>query len=176
VARSTIRNIIIALIIVFAIVAGRWLYYYSGFYQSPSIEIPDYSQIVVPSIPSSDYTDSYEPTEGSILLDLAHANAFELEELNVLIMRLISRGLTIDFLNVEDSLEEKLLGVTAAKEPEYTDNENQEETAEVESTDIEDEIESSVKAFIVVCPQEKVNLSKKVVNYYSLTILLAVVR
>ena len=42
------------------------------------------------------------------MLDLAHDNAFDVEELNVLTSRLISRGLTIEFFSAGDDLEEQL--------------------------------------------------------------------
>jgi len=70
--------------------------------------MPDYEQIVVPLEPSTEFSDEYERGEGTVLLDLAHDNAFDVEELNVLISRLISRGLTIEFFGVGDDLKVEL--------------------------------------------------------------------
>ena len=61
--------------------------------------MPSYENIVVPMAPSTEYSDVYEAGEGTILVDLAHDNVFDSEELNVLVSRLVSRGLTIQFLS-----------------------------------------------------------------------------
>ena len=70
--------------------------------------MPSYEQIVVPAAPSTEFSDVYEEGEGTILVDSSHNNAFDIEEFNVLILRLISRGLTIELFNIEDDLEEEL--------------------------------------------------------------------
>jgi len=70
--------------------------------------MPSYEQIVAPLEPSTEYSDVYERGEGTVLLDLAHDNAFDIEELDVLISRLISRNMTVEFLSAEDGLEEEL--------------------------------------------------------------------
>ncbi len=90
------------------VLLGRGLFYYRGFYIAPPSGMPDYEQIVVPLEPSTEYSDVYETGEGTVLFDMAHGNMVDVEELNVLISRLISRGLTIEFLNTEDALEEEL--------------------------------------------------------------------
>ena len=102
------KRIAVLLIGIFVVLLGRGLYYYGGFYRAPAVEIPYYEWIAAPLEPSTEYSDVYEKGEGSILLDMAHDNAFETEELNVLIARLISRGLTIEFLTVAEDLEEEL--------------------------------------------------------------------
>jgi hypothetical protein len=70
--------------------------------------MPSYEQIVIPLEPSTGYSDNYTATEGSILFDLAHENMVDVEELGVLISRLISRGLTIEFCNTKNELKEEL--------------------------------------------------------------------
>ena len=102
------KRIAILLTGIIVVVLGQGLFYYSGFYSPPPSQMPSYEQIVVPMAPSTEFFDVYEQGEGIILIDLAHDNAFDIEELNVLMMRLISRDLTIKFLGVEDDLEEKL--------------------------------------------------------------------
>ncbi len=66
-----------------------------------------------------------------MLIDLAHENNFEQDELNVLMLRLVARDMGIEFLGVEDDLEEELLG----KEIEEKEAEEEEE----EETEVEQE-------------------------------------
>ncbi len=117
------KRIAIVLIGILVVVLGRGLFFYNGFYSAPPGEMPSYENIVVPVAPSTEYSDNYTEGEGAVLLDLAHDNAFDIEELNVLTSRLVSRGLTIEF----------------------SGNGNNE-------FDLEEEL-SEVDAFIVVCPQ-----------------------
>jgi hypothetical protein len=138
-----IKSIIIRIAIVLAgiivVVLGRGFFYYSGFYSPPPSELPTYEAIAVPEVPSTKFSDVYEKGEGIILIDLAHDNAFDKEELNVLTLRLVSRGLTIKFFGVEDDLERELLG----KE-------------ELEEEPLDEEEELPVPgAFIIVCPQSE---------------------
>jgi len=103
-----IRKIAIVLIGMLVILLGRGLSYYTGFFIAPSTEAPSFEHIVVSLQPSIGYSDNYTQGEGSILFDIAHDNMVDVEELDVLISRLISRGLTIEFLNPEDDLEKEL--------------------------------------------------------------------
>ena len=137
-----IKRIAIVLAGILLVLLGRGLFYYSGFYSPPPSEMPSYEDIVVPEAPSTEFSDVYEEGEGTILIDLAHDNAFDIEELNVLILRLISRGLTIEFFSVGDDLEKELLG------------EEDEEKEGDEEEDVEEELPMAT-AFIIVCPQEE---------------------
>jgi hypothetical protein len=137
--KSILVRIGIVLIGILVVVLGRGLFYYSGFYSPPPSELPTYEAIAVPEVPSTKFSDVYEKGEGIILIDLAHDNAFDKEELNVLTLRLVSRGLTIKFFGVEDDLERELLG----KE-------------ELEEEPLDEEEELPVPgAFIIVCPQSE---------------------
>jgi len=102
------KRIAILLVAILLVLLGRGLFYYRGFYIAPPSEMPSYEYIVAPLEPSTEYSDVYERGEGTVLLDLAHDNAFDVEELNVLTRRLISRGLTIELLSTENDLEEEL--------------------------------------------------------------------
>jgi len=106
--KSIIKRVAIVIIGIAIVFVGRGFFYYSGFYSPPPSEMPSYERIVFPAAPSTEFSDVYEEGEGTILIDLAHDNAFDKDELNVLILRLISRGLTIDFFGVEDDLKKKL--------------------------------------------------------------------
>jgi hypothetical protein len=102
------KRIAVLLIGIFVVLLGRGLYYYGGFYRAPAVEIPRFEWVAAPLEPSTDYSDVYENGKGSILIDMAHDNAFEIEELDVLVARLISRGLTIEFLTAAEDLEDEL--------------------------------------------------------------------
>ncbi len=157
--KSLLIRVVVVLIGILAVVFGRGFFYYDGLYQAPPIEIPTYTQIAVPLAPSTEYSDSHAMAEGTILFDIAHENAFEIEELNVLILRLISRGLSVDFFTADDNLAETLLGEQKDPESKYVNEIDQEKTAEEASEDMEQEEdqekEPPPKAFVVVCPQEK---------------------
>ena len=143
------------------VLLGRGAFYYSGFYQAPPSEMPSYEHIVLPEAPSIEYSDVYEEGEGTILFDLAHDNALDIEELDVLTLRLVSRGLTIEFFSPEEDLEKALLG-EEVEEEEVEEQEAEEEEAEEEELpgeEVEEEELPGADAFIVVCPQ--VDFSKE---------------
>jgi len=144
-----VKRVAIVIIGILIVLLGRGLFYYSGFYSAPPSEMPSYEYTAVPEEPSTEFSDEYEVGEGVILIDLAHDNAFDKDELNVLTSRLISRGLTVEFLEQEDDIEEKLLG-------EEVEKEGDEEKKLEEDSDQEKELEEELlvaDAFIVVCPQ-----------------------
>lgn len=148
------KRIAIVLIGTIVVVLGRGFFYYSGFYQAPPSELPSYENIAVPAAPSTEFSDVYQKGEGIILIDLAHDNAFDNEELNVLILRLVSRGLTVRFLGAEDDLKKELLG--KVEEEESLDEEvggflgGKDDKEEV----LEEELPGA-DAFIVVCPRSE---------------------
>lgn len=142
------------------VLLGKGGFYYSGFYQAPPTEMPSYEHIVVSEVPSTEYFDVYEEGEGTILIDLTHNNDFDVEELNVLISRLISRGLTIKFLGVGEELEEELLREEEEEEGEEEELGEEEKKEEEEEDEEEEEEELGeellvANAFIIVCPQDE---------------------
>jgi len=143
---EVVRKIILRTTIVILgaslVIVGRGLLYYDGFYQPPLTSMPSYEQIITPTRLSTDFSDTYEESEGIILIDLSHDNAFDIKELNALILRLISRGLTIEFFNVEDDLGKELLGEVEKPEEELLGVEDEETKAN-----------SPAAAFIVISPQ-----------------------
>ncbi len=131
-----IRRIIIVVVGVLIVVLGRGAFYYHGFYTPPPAETLEYENIAIPPAPTSEFSDDAsdnisEPEEKTVLIDLAHENNFEQDELNVLMLRLVARDMGIEFLGVEDDLEEELLG----KEIEEKEAEEEEE----EETEVEQE-------------------------------------
>ena len=106
------KRIAIVIVGIIVVVLGRGFFFYSGFYSPPPSEMPSYEHIVVPPPPLTEFSDNVSDNiseeKRSVIIDLAHDNNFDIEELNVLMLRLVSRGLTIKFLGVEDDLEEEL--------------------------------------------------------------------
>ncbi len=137
-----VRRVVIIVIAILIPFLGRGVFFYSGFYSAPPVEMPSYENIVVPMAPSTAYSDVYEEGEGTILIDLAHENAFDIEELNVLASRLVSRGFTIKFLSEEEDLEKELLG---------KQDKDKDKDKEKEEDDLEEELQMA-DAYIIVCP------------------------
>ncbi|MFC1987685.1 hypothetical protein ACFLVH_03995 [Chloroflexota bacterium] len=101
----------IVLVLILAVVAGRGLFFYSGFYHAPQIKMPDYEQITAQVTPPiTQFSDNYTQGKGNVLIDVSHYNYFNEGELNILILRLISRGMTVNFFRGSDDLEKQLLG------------------------------------------------------------------
>lgn len=144
--KSVVARIGIVIVVAALVVVGRGFFFYEGFYHPPPAEMPGYKQIAVSTAPSKEFSDNYTQGKGIVLVDLAHANDFEKEELNTLFLRLVSRGLTIKFLGVRDDLKKELLGesgeknVGGVKPAEASDNATEEKPMPAD-------------AFIVVSPQ-----------------------
>jgi len=156
-----IKRIAIVIIGIIIVVLGKGFFYYKGFYSPPPSEMPSYEQIVVAAAPSTEFSDIYEEGEGIILIDLAHDNAFDIEELNVLTSRLISRGLTIKLFSAEDDLEKELIGEEEELEEEPAgEEEEQEEELTGEEEEPEEELEGA-DAFIIVCPQLEFSMEER---------------
>ena len=131
-----IKSIIIRTAIVLAgilvVLLGRGFFYYSGFYSAPPGEMPSYEQVVVPPAPLVEFSDKVlVGEERTVLIDLAHDNNFDIEELSVLMLRLISRDITVKLLSVEDDLKKELLG-EEKEEKEDKEKEEKEEEADQE--------------------------------------------
>ena len=107
--------------------------------------MPSYEHVLIPPVPTTEFSDVYEEGGSIILIDLAHDNAFDKEELNVLILRLVSRDLTIKFFDAGNDLKMELLG----KGEEEGDLEGELLGKE---EDLEEEL-TVPDASIVVCPR-----------------------
>ncbi len=109
--RSILKKMAIVLAGIVVMLFGRGCYLYSGLYSPLPGEAPAYEDIHVQPASAREFADDVaEREDTTVLIDLAHGNSFRTEELNVLMLRLISRGATIDFLDVEDDLLEELSG------------------------------------------------------------------
>ncbi len=149
------KRIAIVLVGIIIVVLGRGFFYYSGFYSPPPSEMPSYEHIVIPPAPSAKFSDNVSDNiSKTVLIDLAHDNNLDIDELNVLTLRLVSRGLTIEFLKEKGELEKKLLG---KEEEEKVGEEEEEKVGEEENLE-EEQLEEELPVadvFIVVCPQEE---------------------
>jgi len=154
VIKSIIIRIAIVLIGILIVLLGKGFFYYSGFYSPPPSEMPRYEHIVIPPTPITEFSDNVSDNiSRTVLIDLAHDNAFDIEELNVLTLRLISRGLTIEFFKAGDDLGKELLGEEVLDEEEE-DKDEADQGEEVLDGENEEELEEELPdAFVVVCPQ-----------------------
>ncbi len=153
--KSVIIRVGIVVVGALIVVLGRGIFFYGGSYSAPPSEMPSYEHVVVPPVPTTEFSDVYEEGEGIILIDLAHDNAFDKEELNVLILRLVSRGLNIKFFGAEDDLKRELLGKAEEEEDLEMEPLGEEGLAE-EPLGAEKNLEEELPvpdAFIVVSPQ-----------------------
>lgn len=159
------KRIAILLIGIIVVVVGRGFFYYNGVYTPPPSEAPSYEQVVAPMALSTNFSDTYEVGEGTVLIDFAHDNAFDLDELNVLVLRLIARGLTIKFFETGDDLEKELLGEEAKEGDEEENGEEELEQENMEEDNGEEEQaeeELTVpNALIVVSPREEFSNEEK---------------
>ncbi len=151
------KRIAAAFIGLLAVFVGRGLFYHTGFYFPPQSKMPSYEGIAVPQEPSVDFSDSISGGhKGIVLIDLAHRNNFHEGERNVLIQRLIARGLTVRFFSAGDDLKKELLG----KEDEKT-------TSLEKKPSGEEKEEPLPVAFIVVSPVSEFSKEeKKTVNEF----------
>ena len=158
---------------ILVVLLGRGFFFYSGFYNPPPSEMPSYEHIAVPLIPSVEFIDSVSDNiSQTVLIDLAHDNNFDVEELNVLMLRLISRDLAIKLFEVEGDLEEELLGEEEPEEADQGEDALNEEKEDGEEEDLEEAEEAEeeekleeelmvANAFIVVAPQEEFSSEEK---------------
>ncbi|MBI4186740.1 MAG: hypothetical protein HY530_04440 [Chloroflexi bacterium] len=151
--KAVILRIVVVIVGIALVLFGRGYFYYEGVYQPPPAEIPRYEHVTFPPPPLTAFSDVFEKTEGMVLVDQAHRNAFDQGELNVLILRLVSRGLTVEFLGPDDDLGEKLLG---EKKKDKGDEETKKDTqgGEVQDEKKEAKLEKA-NAFVIVSPRSK---------------------
>jgi len=151
--KTIMIRIVIVLVGILLVLLGRGLFCYRGFYTPPPPRLPSYEHITVPQVPSGEFYDEITEGEGIVLIDLAHKNSFEIEELNVLMLRLISRDLTIRFLDVEDDLGKELIGKEILEEKAEEADQNGEAASKPKEEPEEEEVAKELPdAFVIVCP------------------------
>ncbi len=103
---------LLALLPAFAVVAfgtAFFLFYRGGYDPPPQVEIP-YEQINAPRLSPGAFVDSAaaQVKRGLLLVDAAHANAFQENEIFALSSRVARRGYDVEFLDSGRLLEERL--------------------------------------------------------------------
>ena len=107
-------KLLLVLALVALPVAGRLLWFHSGWYQPPEIPEIDESQIALPLPEYRPLADQPLETGGLVVIDLSHNNNLEVDDLTPLWDRLTARAVTIETLDdSSDSLETQLRGAIA---------------------------------------------------------------
>jgi hypothetical protein len=97
--------VVLALILLALPLAIRWLYYFEGWYKPREVPRPDLAGIQLPVPEMEPFADRYTvSTPGTVLIDRAHGNRFEMGELNVLQSRLAARGQRLEPVETADDL------------------------------------------------------------------------
>jgi len=103
-----VLKIIVVPLIVGLFLLGQWLFYYPGAYEPPPSEPPDLSDIIVPSPAVTEFEDTFERRQGTVVVDVAHQNRFAADELYLPELRIASRGYEVHYLETAEELAEKL--------------------------------------------------------------------
>lgn len=107
---------LVGLALVFAAlpILGRWLWFYPGFYSPPAIPSVEELDLEVPRQVYQPSVDQPIAGGGSVVIDLAHENNLEIDDLAPLRDRLAARGVSVvPFSGSGLSLEDQLRGATA---------------------------------------------------------------
>ena len=101
--------VLLALILLIAPLVVRWFYYYEGRYVPEEAPRPDLADIDEPLPETQPFADlEVSESQGSVLVDLAHANHVQMAELNVLQTRLAARGFRLQPVYYAEDLEKQL--------------------------------------------------------------------
>lgn len=107
-------KLLLVLALVALPVAGRLLWFHSGWYQPPEIPEIDESQMALPLPEYRPLADQPLETGGLVVIDLSHNNNLEVDDLTPLWDRLTARAVAIETLDdSSDSLETQLRGAIA---------------------------------------------------------------
>ncbi len=122
------RRLYLVLAIIILMTGLRFAGYYSGFYSPTAKATFQLSDIALPALEQAPYEDVYNETTGGVaLLDLAHDNSFEPDELNVLLTRVVARNYTVKYLRDKNEMNKTLKKastfIVAAPKEQYTEEE-----------------------------------------------------
>lgn len=107
-------KILIVLILISLPVVGRWVWFHRGWYTPPLIPEIDEDQIEVLPPEYRPIAEEVEEGVGRVVIDLAHENNLEVDDLTPLRDRLIARGAAVEtFDGLSSSMESQLRGVIA---------------------------------------------------------------
>jgi hypothetical protein len=100
---------ILALILLLLPLGIRWLHFYDGRYEPAEVARPDLAAIRAPTLEIESFVDRYAASPaGTILVDLAHDNRFEMADLSTLQARLTARGQRLEAVETTEELEHQL--------------------------------------------------------------------
>lgn len=116
------RRLPFFLVLFALLLAGQVLLHYHGIYTAPPTAAHDVTGIEIPRASPTPFTDRYEVRGGTVLLDMAHENAYTPTELGSLLARITARGYGLEYLEEKEELGKKLryadaLVVIAPMEP-----------------------------------------------------------
>lgn len=100
---------VVPALIILIFLGGRLLYFGgAGTYVPPEVELQQADLTVSQSAPRSDPVDNPEESKGVVLIDYGHDNALFVEELNVLLSKVVARGFSYEIVTPEMAEEEGL--------------------------------------------------------------------
>ncbi len=91
-----------------AFVTGMSFRYQQGGYDPPPVNLPAFEEITVLSPPVRGFTEVLPQRQGMLLVDAAHFNNFDEEDLTIPLGRVADRGYTIELLTDDHQLSTKL--------------------------------------------------------------------
>lgn len=106
------KKIQFVVLIISIVFLAQLLFFYRGVYL-PHVKMPDYLSIDVKSSMPIETTDNFTRGSGIVLIDLSHKNNFKVENLDILLSRIIARGYDVDYSREDFHLEEKLPDATS---------------------------------------------------------------
>lgn len=114
-AKNKLALVVMLFPAVFALVClGRWLWFYRGNYSAPEIPEIDVSQVIPPSVEYRSFAETPVARAGHVVIDLAHKNNLEVNDLALLRDRLVARGALVEIYDGADGeLAKRLHSATA---------------------------------------------------------------
>ena len=107
-------KLLLVLLLIALPVAGRWAWFYRGWYTPPVIPEIDESQIALPLSEYRPFAGKVLESVGRVVVDLSHDNNLEVDDLTPLRDRLTQRGVAVEiFHGSGGSLKTQLRGATA---------------------------------------------------------------
>ena len=111
---KTTLKLIWLLLLVAAPLAGRWFWFHPGSYHVPTIPTVDLAQAAIPTVEYKSYTEQPRVQPARLLVDRAHENNLQIDDLTPLLDRLTRRGAAIkNYDSDSESLASELRGSTA---------------------------------------------------------------
>lgn len=122
------RRLFLVLAIIILLTGLRFASFHTGFYKPTQKEAFLLENLVSPTMEQAFFEDVYNKTHGGVaLLDLAHDNNYDSNELNVLLTRVVARNYTVKFLRSKDDLNKTLRRastfIVVSPKTQYTDEE-----------------------------------------------------